>query len=111
MNNDIKAIVASYARSVLAAASGLFLAGITDPLDLAWSLVAALAPVLIRYINPNDPGFGRAPSLQDIEVALTDVKPVKAPRKKADAAAAVTAPAKKTSAGGGKTAGTGLKPR
>jgi hypothetical protein len=91
MDNKLKALVASYGRSVLAAASALYLAGITDPLDLAWSLVAALLPVVIRYINPNDKAFGRMPNEAEIQAALADVKPVKAPVK-----AAVKPTAKKT---------------
>lgn len=82
MNNNIKAILASYSRSVLGAASALYLAGLTDPLDLLWSLVAAILPVLIRYINPNDPAFGRMPTVKEVEKALADVKPVKAPTAK-----------------------------
>ena len=48
MNKQLKAIAASYGRSVLGAASALYLAGVTDPLDLAWSLVAAVLPVGLR---------------------------------------------------------------
>ena len=82
MNKQLKAILASYGRSVLGAASTLYLAGVTDPADLVWSLVGALAPVAIRYINPNDPAFGRTPKVDEIEVALANVTPKKAPVKK-----------------------------
>ena len=85
MNNALKALLASYGRSVLSAASALYLAGVTDPLDLLWSLVAAIAPVAIRYINPNDPAFGRVPSEPDVQEALAAAKPKKAPVKKAPA--------------------------
>lgn len=90
MNEQLKAMLASYGRSVLGAASTLYLAGVTDPADLVWSLVGAIAPVVIRYVNPNDPAFGRAPKVEEVEAALTNVKPKKAPAKKA--------PAKKTAA-------------
>lgn len=82
MNTQAKAILASYTRSVLGAASTLYLAGITDPADLLWSLVGAIAPVAIRYVNPNDPAFGRLPKVEEVQEALVSVKPLKAPAKK-----------------------------
>lgn len=93
MNTQIKALLASYGRSVLGAASALYLAGVTDPVDLIWSLVAALLPVAIRYINPNDAAFGRTPSQEDVKEALSKATPKKAPVKKPAAKPA----AKKTS--------------
>jgi hypothetical protein len=59
MNAKVKALLASYARSVLSAAVALYLAGVTDPVQLLSALVAGLLPVAIRYINPKDPAFGR----------------------------------------------------
>ena len=82
MNEKMKAMVASYLRSVLSAASALYLAGVTDPVDLLWSLLAAVAPVAIRAINPNDTAFGRVPEQADIEAALAKATPKKAPAKK-----------------------------
>ena len=82
MSKTLKALLASYGRSLLSAASALYLAGVTDPADLAWSLVAALAPVAIRYINPNDPAFGRTPEGGVVEEALKKATPKKAPVKK-----------------------------
>lgn len=78
-SSKLKALVASYARSVLSAGTALYLAGVTDPADLLWSLVAAIAPVVIRYINPNDKAFGRVPTVEEVEVALEVAKPKKAP--------------------------------
>lgn len=92
MNTKTKAMLASYARSVLGAASTLYLAGVTDPADLLWSLVGAIAPVAIRYVNPNDPAFGRAPKVEEVQEALQNVAPKKAPAKKP---AAKKAPVKK----------------
>jgi hypothetical protein len=83
MDAKLKALVASYGRSVLAAASALYLAGVTDPLDLAWSLVAAVLPVGLRYINPKDAAFGVTPKEADIKEALAKATPKKAPVKKA----------------------------
>ncbi len=82
MNEKIKAMLASYGRSVLGAASTLYLAGVTNPEDLVWSLVGAIAPVAIRYINPNDPAFGRVPTETEVAAALSNVKVKKAPAKK-----------------------------
>jgi hypothetical protein len=82
MNAQLKAILASYGRSVLSAASALYLAGVTDPLDLLWSLVAAVLPVAIRYINPNDKAFGVTPKVEEVKEALSKATPKKAPVKK-----------------------------
>lgn len=84
MDNKMKALVASYARSVLAGAAALYMAGVTDPADLAYALVAAIAPVALRAFNPNDPAFGRVPSVEEVEVAVKSAKaPVKKTVKKA----------------------------
>jgi len=82
MNANIKALLASYGRSVLGAGLALYLAGV--PLeDLLYSLLAALVPVALRYLNPKDPAFGRKlPTAEEVSVALKDVKVVKAPAKK-----------------------------
>jgi hypothetical protein len=95
MNKQLKAMLASYGRSILGAATTLYLAGVTEPQDLVWSLVGAIAPVVIRYVNPNDPSFGRVPSSDEVEVALAAATPKKAPVKKA---VAKKAPVKKPSA-------------
>jgi lysozyme family protein len=58
MNKQLKAAVASYARSVLAAGSALYLAGVTDPAQLLNALLAGLLPVALRALNKNDPAFG-----------------------------------------------------
>jgi hypothetical protein len=83
MNEQIKALLASYGRSVLGAAIALYMSGVTDPKTLAYSLVAALAPVALRAINPNDTAFGRLPALAEVEAAVKTVKVKKAPAKKA----------------------------
>lgn len=53
-----KAVVASWARSFMAAALALYMAGVTDPKTLAMGGVAAVAPVILRWLNPNDQSFG-----------------------------------------------------
>jgi hypothetical protein len=72
-----KAMLASYARSVVGAASTLYIAGVTDPKDLWAALVGALIPVAARAINPNDPAFGRLPKASAVEEALKAAKPKK----------------------------------
>lgn len=98
MNAQLKALLASYGRSVLGAASALYLAGVTDPVDLVWSLVAALLPVAIRYINPNDPAFGRTPKKEEIVEALAKAEPKKAPVKSAGTGKVASTDAKKPAA-------------
>ena len=53
-----KSLAASWGRSFLAAALALYMAGITDPKTLAMAGGAALAPVILRWLNPNDASFG-----------------------------------------------------
>lgn len=94
---QLKALLASYLRSVLSAATALYLAGVTEPKDLAWSLLAAVLPVALRAVNPNDKAFGIVPSAKVVEEALKAATPKKAPVKKAPAKTDATkAPAKKT---------------
>ena len=84
MNEQIKKALASYGRSVIAAATAMYAAGITDPETLAYSLLGAIIPVALRAINPSDPAFGRLPDVEVVEKALKSAKVVKkAPAKKA----------------------------
>jgi hypothetical protein len=55
---NIKAIAASWARSFLAASIAVYMAGITDPKAIAGAGLAAVLPVVLRYLNPNDAAFG-----------------------------------------------------
>jgi hypothetical protein len=79
---ELEAMLASYGRSVLGAAIALYMSGVTDPATLAYSLVAAIAPVALRAINPNDKSFGRLPDTKEIDALLKNVKVRKAPAKK-----------------------------
>ena len=54
-----KAMLASYGRSVVAAVIAVYSTGNTDPADLGKAALAALVPVLVRYVNPKDLAFGR----------------------------------------------------
>jgi hypothetical protein len=94
MNQQIKNALASYGRSVLGAATAMYASGVTDPQTLAYSLLGALVPVVLRAANPSDPAFGKMPSVDEVDKAVRSAKVVKKTAKKA--------PAKKSS-GGGKT--------
>lgn len=83
MNEKMKAMLASYGRSVLGAALALYMSGVTDISTLAYSLLAAVAPVALRAVNPNDTAFGKMPALSVVEEALSTVQVKKAPTKKA----------------------------
>jgi hypothetical protein len=62
MSTQTKAMLASYARSVIAAVAAVVATGNTNPEDLAKAAIAALLPVIMRWANPNDPAFGRGRS-------------------------------------------------
>ena len=62
MSKQTKAMLASYARSVIAAIAAVIATGNTDPQDLAKAAAAALLPVIMRWANPKDPAYGRGNS-------------------------------------------------
>ena len=82
MNSKTKAMLASYGRSVLAGAATLYMTGVTDPKDLAYSLLAAVIPVALRAVNPNDTAFGKMPEVSVVEEAIKKAPAKKAPAKK-----------------------------
>jgi hypothetical protein len=55
---NIKAMAASWARSFLAAAVALAMTGETDIQILANAGLAAVLPVILRWLNPKDSAFG-----------------------------------------------------
>ena len=55
---EFKAIAASWGRSFLAASLAVYLAGVTDPKAILGAGAAAVLPVIIRWLNPNDADFG-----------------------------------------------------
>jgi hypothetical protein len=82
MSESLKNLLSSYGRHVLGAAIALYGAGVTDPVDLLNALWAALLPVAIRYVNPNDKSFGRMPESAEVKDALAKAKaPVKKSKK------------------------------
>ena len=74
LKKEHKAMLASYARSIVGAVAALYVAGVTDPADLWAALVGAIVPVAARAINPNDPAFGRMPSAKAVDKALKKAK-------------------------------------
>lgn len=56
---EAKALLASWGRSFVAAALALYMAGETDPKKLGMAGLAAILPVVLRWLNPNDAAFGR----------------------------------------------------
>ena len=73
-----KEMLQSYGRSFLGAALALYMAGNTDPFTYLYALVAAFAPVAIRFFNKNDIAFGKISGKSTSEeVAAEVVKSVK----------------------------------
>jgi len=56
---ELKPMLASYARSFIAASLAVYMAGVTDPKAILSAGGAALVPVLMRWLNPNDKVYGR----------------------------------------------------
>jgi hypothetical protein len=59
MKTTDKAMVASYARSLVGALVAVYSTGTTDPMDYVKGAIAALIPPIMRWVNKNDAGFGR----------------------------------------------------
>lgn len=54
----MKPIAASWARSFMAATVALYMAGETDLKKLGMAGLAAVLPVILRWLNPKDTAFG-----------------------------------------------------
>jgi hypothetical protein len=57
--NELKPMLASYARSFIAASLAVYMAGNQDPKAILSAGIAAVVPVLMRWLNPNDQVYGR----------------------------------------------------
>jgi hypothetical protein len=68
MNKKIQAMLASYARSFLAAAIAVYATGETGWKALLAAGLSAVVPVAIRAINPKDPAFGKVADLAMAEI-------------------------------------------
>ena len=54
-----QSMAASYGRSFLSACIAVYLAGVTDPKAIGAAGLAAVLPVLLRWLNPKDAAYGR----------------------------------------------------
>jgi hypothetical protein len=103
LSKENLAIIQSYGRSFLGACIALYMAGITDPYLYLNALVAAIAPVAIRYFNKNDIAFGNisgksTPEELAAEVTKVVKKVQKQPVIKPSPVKKATTPAKKSTA-------------
>ena len=55
---EIKALAASWARSFMAASIAVYMSGNSDLKAIAMAGIAAVLPVILRYLNPKDVAFG-----------------------------------------------------
>tara|TARA_R110000868_G_scaffold64137_2_gene192981 strand:- start:398 stop:583 length:186 start_codon:yes stop_codon:yes gene_type:complete len=60
MTKQLKALAASYSRTVIAAVLAVYMTGNSSPTDLGKAAIAALLPPLMRWANPKDQSFGRS---------------------------------------------------
>ena len=56
---NLKPMLASGGRSFLAASLACYLAGVTEPKALLNAGLAAVLPVVLRWLNVNDLAYGR----------------------------------------------------
>lgn len=91
MSKELKNVLASYGRSLLAGVATLWLSGITDWKLLTFAMIAAVLPPFLRALDPNDPAFGRMPSPKVVDKAVKKTTTSVAKKK-----AVKKAPAKKT---------------
>ena len=59
LSENNKKMLASYARYCVAAGLAVYMTGNTNPRDIATAAFAGLVPVIMRWLNPSDPAFGR----------------------------------------------------
>ena len=58
MQEQILAALGTYGRAFLSAVMALYMTGNTNPGDLVKAGIAAVAPVVLKALNPNDNSFG-----------------------------------------------------
>ena len=58
MQEQILAALGTYGRAFLSAVMALYMTGNTNPSDLVKAGIAAVAPVVLKALNPNDNSFG-----------------------------------------------------
>lgn len=77
MNEKMKAMLASYGRSFLAAAIAVYGTGNTDVKSILIAALAATLPVALRAVNPKDPAFGLVASVVESELNKLEKKTAK----------------------------------
>lgn len=77
MSPKIQAMLASYGRSFLAAATAVYATGNHDVKSIVIAALASTLPVALRAINPKDPAFGLAASLVEKELTKASKKKAK----------------------------------
>lgn len=95
MNNQMKAMLASYARSFLSAALAVYATVGLDPEAIGYAGLAAVLPVALRAINKKDPAFGFIATVVSKEVAKKADESIAKAKVKKKAAPAKKAPKKK----------------
>jgi hypothetical protein len=74
MDAKLKAMLASYGRSFVAAATAVWMTGNHDIKGLVAAGLAAVLPVAARAVNPKDPAFGIVKAvLPEIEKQLAAI--------------------------------------
>jgi hypothetical protein len=68
MNAKTQAVLASYARSFIAAAGAVYATGNADAKAILIAGLVATVPVAIRAINPKDAAFGIGADLLTVEL-------------------------------------------
>jgi hypothetical protein len=68
MNTQLKAILASYARSFLGAGVAVYATGNTDWRAILVAGLSAVIPVALRALNSKDPAFGIGADLLTAEL-------------------------------------------
>jgi len=76
-SKKLKAMLASYGRSFLAAASAVWATGNTDLKSVLIAALASTLPVAIRALNPKDPAFGVISKLVEEQIGNLAKKPAK----------------------------------
>jgi hypothetical protein len=56
--DQLKALGASWGRSFAAASLAIYMTGETNPKTILMAGVAAILPVVLRWLNPKDAAFG-----------------------------------------------------
>ncbi len=76
-SKQLKAMLASYGRSFLAAASAVWATGNHDVKSVLIAALASTLPVALRALNPKDPAFGIIADVLKQQLENVGKKPAK----------------------------------